>query len=102
MRKIFIKNGALKQCCIITKVGNLTGEQMEDIMKNTDDIIKYVSLLTKKKLDNYIVGHSSFCYKKCKIGEVYKEESEENGIVYYLITQIISSNMFYCYSIYSR
>lgn len=43
MRKIFIKNGVLKQYCIITKVGNLTGEQMEDIMKNTDDIIKYVS-----------------------------------------------------------
>lgn len=91
-----------KQKRVITKTGRLTGEQMESIFKDNSNVIRCMEELTKKNLDNYIIGYSSFCYKNCKIGEVYKEESEENGITYYLITEIMSSNMFYCYSIYSR
>lgn len=91
-----------KQKRVITKTGRLTGEQMESIFKEDSNVIRCMEELTKKNLDNYIIGYSSFCYKNCKIGEVYKEESEENGTTYYLITEIISSNMFYCYSIYSR
>lgn len=91
-----------KQKRVITKTGRLTGEQMESIFKDNSNVIRCMEELTKKNLDNYIIGYSSFCYKNCKIGEVYKEESEENGTTYYLITEIISSNMFYCYSIYSR
>lgn len=91
-----------KQKRVITKTGRLTGEQMESIFKDNSNIIRCMEELTKKNLDNYIIGYSSFCYKNCKIGEVYKEESEENDTTYYLITEIISSNMFYCYSIYSK
>lgn len=99
---IGIVKNRTKQKRVITKTGRLTSEQMERIFKDDNNVIRCMEELTKKKLDNYIVGYSSFCYKNCKIGEVYKEESEENGTTYYLITEIISSNMFYCYSIYSR
>lgn len=99
---IGIVKNRTKQKRVITKTGRLTSEQMESIFKDDSNVIRCMEELTKKNLDNYIVGYSSFCYKNCKIGEVYKEESEENGTTYYLITEIISSNMFYCYSIYSR
>ncbi|WP_195966709.1 hypothetical protein [Clostridium sp. 1001283B150210_160208_E6] len=99
---IGIVKNRTKQKRVITKTGRLTSEQMESIFKEDSNVIRCMEELTKKNLDNYIIGYSSFCYKNCKIGEVYKEESEENGTTYYLITEIISSNMFYCYSIYSR
>lgn len=99
---IGIVKNRTKQKRVITKTGRLTSEQMESIFKEDSNVIRCMEELTKKNLDNYIIGYSSFCYKNCKIGEVYKEESEENDTTYYLITEIISSNMFYCYSIYSK
>lgn len=94
--------GFVKHKDIITKEGRLTGEQMENISKDANSVVEYVEKLTKKKLDNYTVGYSSFYYKNCKIGEVYKEESKEDGITYYLITDVMSNNKFYCYSIYEK
>lgn len=94
--------GFIKHKEIITKEGRLTGEQMENISRDANNIIEYVEKLTKKNLNNYVVGYSSFYYKNCRVGEVYKEESKEDGVTYYLITEVISNNKFYCYSIYSK
>lgn len=92
--------GFVKHKEIITKEGRLTGEQMENISKDANSVVEYVEKLTNKKLDDCIVGYSSLCYKNCKIGEVYKEESKENGIIYYIIIDTMTNNMYYCYSIY--
>lgn len=100
MRKFFVKNRVIKHKDIITKVGKLTGEQMESVTKDTSNVIVCLEKLTNKKLDDCIIGYSSLCYKNCKIGEVYKEESKENGITYYVITDTMTNNMYYCYSIY--
>lgn len=94
--------GFVKHKEIITKEGRLTSEQMENISRDANSVVEYVEKLTKKNLNNYVVGYSSFYYKNCRVGEVYKEESKEDGITYYLITEIISNNQFYCYSVYSR
>nr|WP_308545532.1 hypothetical protein [uncultured Lachnoclostridium sp.] len=91
-----------KQKRVITKTGRLTSEQMESIFKDDSNVIRCMEELTKKNLDNYIVGYSSFYYKNCRVGEVYKEESKEDGITYYLITDVMSNNKFYCYSIYEK
>lgn len=87
---------------IITKEGRLTGEQMENISRDANSVVEYVEKLTKKKLEDYVVGYSSFYHKNCRVGEVYKEESKEDGITYYLITDVMSNNKFYCYSVYEK
>ena len=74
---------------------------MDNISRDANSVIDGNEKLTKKKLDNYTVGYSAFYYKNCRVGEVYKEESKEDGITYYLITEVISNNQFYCYSVYS-
>lgn len=94
--------GFVKHKEIITKEGRLIGEEMEDVLRDANNIVGYMEKLTKKKLDDYTVGYSVFYYKNCRVGEVYKEESEEDGITYYLITEVISNNKFYCYSVYSK
>lgn len=94
--------GFIKHKEIITKEGRLTGEQMDNISRDANSVIDCMEKLTKKKLDNYTVGYSAFHYKNCRVGEVYKEESKEDGVTYYLITEVISNNKFYCYSIYSK